>query len=343
MLLRRTLQAATLALLLVPAVARAQISDADRAAARDLAEQGQDALERQDFATAADRFSRAAQIVHVPTLTLGLARADVGLGKWVAAEELYSRMVREGAPAGSPPVFAQAVADAQRDLDALRPRIPSVVINVSGAGASGAKVTLDGAPVPGALIGVNRPVDPGPHLVRADAPGFAPVETSVTSVERRAETVTLTIDRPASAAELPPPPTTGPLSVPANVRPAPPAEPPLPQPHEGVSPRKTAGFVLIDVGAAGLIMGAVTGGLAIAKHNTLVSKCSMGHCPTSEDGDLKTYHLMAGLADAGVIAGGALAATGVILFVLSPKYAKPRDAWVTPVVGAGYLGVKGSF
>jgi hypothetical protein len=90
----------TLALVIVPRVAMAQISDADRATARVLAPQGQDALDRKDFTTAPDRFESARQIVPAPTLDLGLARAHVGLRH-------YNRILREGAPAGSPAAFAK--------------------------------------------------------------------------------------------------------------------------------------------------------------------------------------------------------------------------------------------
>src|SRR6185312_8362197 len=122
-----------LGLLLAPASASAQLSDADKASARALAQQGQDALDKRDFATAADRFARAGELVHVPTLALGLARARMGLGQWVAAAETYNRLVREGVPAGAPPIFARAVADARKELAELEPRIPSVIIAVKGA------------------------------------------------------------------------------------------------------------------------------------------------------------------------------------------------------------------
>src|SRR5262249_45342792 len=161
MLLRRSLPALALALLLVPAAASAQISDADKAGARALAQQGQDALDAKDYATAADRFARARELVPAPTLSLGLARAQVGLGRWIAAQEPYTRLLRESVPANAPPAFAKALADARKELDALEPRIPSIVINVKGAPTF--EVLLDGQPVPRALVGVNRPVDPGDH------------------------------------------------------------------------------------------------------------------------------------------------------------------------------------
>src|SRR3954447_24828622 len=92
-----------IALPLVITRAHADVPDADRATARELAEQGKEALDRRDFAVAEDRFRRADALIHAPTLLLGLARAEAGLGKFLAAQESYERILREGAAAGSPP------------------------------------------------------------------------------------------------------------------------------------------------------------------------------------------------------------------------------------------------
>src|SRR5262245_11425351 len=71
-----------------------------RATARSLAQEGKDAFDRKDYATAEERFTRAGALVHAPTLLVFLARAEVGLGKLVAAAENYRRVLREEVPAG---------------------------------------------------------------------------------------------------------------------------------------------------------------------------------------------------------------------------------------------------
>src|SRR5262245_43577648 len=113
-----------LAVVLFSPAAAAAPSEADRAAARTLAQQGQDALEAKDFATAADHFGRADALVHAPTLLLGLARAQVGLGKLATAHATYTRIVREGVPSDAKPVFVKALADARKELEALDARVP---------------------------------------------------------------------------------------------------------------------------------------------------------------------------------------------------------------------------
>ena len=70
---------AVLALLacLAPATAFAQVSDIDRAAARALGQEGHEAADRKDWATAADRFALA-RASRSRVKALGLTWEDVG-------------------------------------------------------------------------------------------------------------------------------------------------------------------------------------------------------------------------------------------------------------------------
>ncbi len=110
----------------------------------------------------------------------------------------------------------------------------------------------------------------------------------------------------------------------------------------GSSLRKTLGFVGIGVGGAGLVMGAVTGGLAIGKHGALAGECQNGVC-FGHQSDLDAFHLMSNLSDAGLVAGGVLAAAGVVLVVTAPKNPTNTTGWIAPVVGPGFVGAQGRF
>lgn len=347
MILRRPLAALIFTALLTPSTASAETSDADRATARALAAEGQDALEKKDFTTATDRFSRADSIIHAPTLQLGLARAQLGLGKMVSAQETYNRIVREGVAAGSPPTWTVAVDTARKEVEALAPRVPQVVITIKGS--SSPRVTLDDAVIPTAALGVKRPADPGAHLIRAAAKGFAPAEATVTLRESATGTVTLELKAISTAAVTPPvvavvPPPTTPTTPIMPITPpiAAPLPPPAPRDaSSGSSTQRTLGFVALGVGGAGLILGGVTGGLAIGKHGDLAIACPKG-CPPAQQGELDSFHTLATLSTVGFVLGGAGAATGTILLLTAPKKSasEPR---VTPVLGLGYLGAKGTF
>jgi hypothetical protein len=343
---RHCFAALLFALALAPSAALADPSDADRATARALAAEAQDAFEKKDFTTALDRFSRADAIVHAPTLMLAMARSQAGLGRFIAAQETLNRIVREGVPPKSPPSWAIAVSDAKKEIGAIGARTPSVIITVKGGAA--ASVTIDGAPVPSAALGVKRPVDPGKHAIRAEAPPLV-AEVNVDIAEGRSEKVTLELKPPVAA----PPPVVAPPPETTPVKP--PVETPKPvlQPEKGSdsavappvagSPRKTIGIVALAVGGAGLVMGGVTGGLAIAKHGALSDACSGGHCPIGQQSSVDSYHLLGALSTAGFIAGGACVAAGTILILTAPRAKPAKEARVTPIVGLGYIGAQGAF
>lgn len=329
----RRAAALLLFVLSVPLSASAQVADADRATARALAQQGQEALDKSDFAAAADRFGRADALVHAPTLMLGHARALLGLGKLVAAHELFARIVREGVPPSAPAPFVAAVAEARRLVEALAPRLPSVVITIKGP--TSAKVTIDGVSVPAAALGVNRPVDPGKHTARAEAEGFAPSEVPFTVAEARSAAVTLElVPGPASSAPAPLAPT---VQQPDGA-PVQPAQAPGKPSETG----KILGFTGLGLGGAGVVLGAVTGVLALQKHGELAKLCPIGHCTNQADA-ISAYHTMGMLSTTGFIAGGALAATGLVLLVTAPKARPASDAWLVPLIGPAFVGAEGKF
>jgi len=296
--------------------AGAQVSDGDRATARSLAQKGQAALEAGDFQAAADRFGKADAIIHAPTLVFGLAMAEKGLGKWVRARELLAQIVREGAPKGSPPSWAAAVKDAEKELAALEPRIPTVAIPVSGAPS--AEITIDGAAVSGAA-GAARPLDPGPHTIGATAPGMRPAESKVTLAEGRAEAVILTLAPAESAA------------------PAPAPEAPAPRAWQ-----KPAGFAGIGVGGALLVVGVATGVVALGKHGSLAKVCTDGLCK-GQQAAIDSYYAMGNASTATFVLGAAFAAAGVALVVTAPRPAAGSSAWIAPFIGLGGAGVQGGF
>src|SRR5882724_8997060 len=169
------------AVLLYAGSALADPSAADRATARSLAGEGYKALQTKDYATATDRFERADSLVHAPTLMIDWARSLVGLGKFVEAQERYEQIIREGVDAKSPKSWAKALDDAGVELAALRPRLAWITVTISGS--SEPRLTIDGAPVPPAAIGVRRAMNPGDRTLRVVAKGFLAQKRTLTLAE----------------------------------------------------------------------------------------------------------------------------------------------------------------
>jgi hypothetical protein len=332
------LAATLLASSLTTTMVAAGPDDGDRATARALAYEGHDALLNKDYATAADRFARADALVHAPTLLLGLARAEVGLGKLTAAQEHYNRIVREGVPRGAPPVFTQAVADARREVKKLAARIPSVIITVKGPSAP--DVTLDGAPLPAAALGEKHPVDPGAHMIRASANGFEARTVSITLTEGKQESVTVELKPTAQAESSPPEPSPSPAA--ASAPPGPVTRPAGTSEAVG-STQKTLGIIGLSLGGVGFGLGGATGVLAIVQRNSFKSRCAGYDCPADLAATISTYRTLGALSTAGFIVGGAGVVAGTILLLTAPKAKGRAEASVTPLVGAGFLGVAGAF
>jgi hypothetical protein len=312
--------------LLAPA-ALAEPTAADRATARTLAQEGQQALESKNYAVAIDKFSRADSLVHAPTLLLGLARAQAGLGRLVEAQESYNRIIRDGVASGSPHSWTKALEDATREVGALPQRLPWVTITVLGP--TNPEVVIDSTPVPIASLGVKRPVNPGNHTIKVSAEGYVPSEKAVTLSEGQALTVNIELEQtPADTSQLTKKPGSssemGSATTPETQR--------------------FLAFGALGLGGAGLIVGSVTGGLAMHKHSQLAGVCPNGECGPAQGSALDSYRTYANISTVSFIVGGVGAAGGVILLLTQPRETSASTtSQVSAFVGVGSAGVKGTF
>jgi len=173
--------------------ARAQVSDADRNAARDLYNEGWSLQQSGRYADALERYQRSLAVFPAPTTAFRIAQCKAALGKLVEAAEEFRAIVNAPLPAGSPPAFATAKSDANVELGKLEPRIPKIQINVQPAGLQGLVVQVDNVSMPTALVGVPRPIDPGSHTITASAPGYAQSQAQVDVRERQTPMPQVTI------------------------------------------------------------------------------------------------------------------------------------------------------
>jgi hypothetical protein len=183
-------------------VASAQVSDSQRAAARDLFKQGDELQRAGHFAEALDKFQRAEQVFAAPTNELRIAECEAALGQLVESGEAYRSVTRTPIGPASPAAFQAAVAQAKAEFDQVEPRIPKLVVQVQPLG-SHVLLQVDGQNVSAALIGQPLPLDPGPHKASVSAPGFATAEQSVSLKERETVVVQLLLKGGASPGPAP--------------------------------------------------------------------------------------------------------------------------------------------
>jgi hypothetical protein len=329
----RAVASVAAALAVVPVSARAQ-SDEQRSAARAAATEGLQAMSEGRFKDALDLCTRAESLMHAPTHLLLIARAQVKLGHLVEAQEAYIKVTRDTLAADAPRAFVEAQKTAADEGAELAPRVPSLKVNVEGATTQQAKVTLDDSPLAPALVGLAMPINPGTYKLAATAPGLETPPVVVTVAEGAKQTVLLTLKPPAPlVAETP------------QEAPEPPAEG-----HGGV---KTAGWISLGVGVAGLAAGTVFLALNHSELSAAEGLCSNNVCPTSKEGTVKSDASSAntdaalawvgyGVGAVGVLLGGALVWAGSRSSAPAPDQPAPAAA-IVPFIGPRSAGVQVTF
>lgn len=170
------------------------VSDADRAAARELYNEAA-SIQATRPKDALEKFQRSQAVVAAPTTALHIAQCQVALGRWVEASEGYRAIGRMELAANASKPFVDAQSAAAKELAQLEQRLPRLKINVSPEKLNGLVVTLDGQPVNVALVGVPRPADPGHHTLSVSAPGYLPAEQSLELKERESKDASVVLKK----------------------------------------------------------------------------------------------------------------------------------------------------
>jgi len=179
-------------------------SPADKATARKLATDGIELYTKGEYVESLDRLQRAQALYQAPVHLLYIARSQVKLGRLVDGAETYRRLLRTQLASDAPRAFKDALSAAQRELADLEPNIPTLRIDVTPANAEGLKLLIDGQPVSAAVVGVDRPTNPGQHVIEARANGYATFTTQVDLTSGSKQTAKLTLQpsaQPAMAAK----------------------------------------------------------------------------------------------------------------------------------------------
>jgi hypothetical protein len=320
-----------------PASVMAAPSAAQRETARRLMDEGKERTRVGDKERAVEAYSKAHNLMKVPTTGIALARAHLALGHLVEARDVALEVARMPRDRGEPAVFEKSRREA-RELEAsLKPRIPTVRIVVKGGPAT--KVTVDDAEVAPLLLGEPVALNPGRHMVVAKNAEGVDRHEEVELAERDGKEVELTLPVPNPA-----------LVVAAAREPATSSSRPL-RTGEHEPERSAAGTVLVFGGfglaAAGLVVGGVTGALTLSKAGSVKTQCENDICDPAARTDLDSASSLATISTIGFAVAGAGVVCGVVGLLL-PKtntetalHSNERRAAVW--IGPGSLGVRGSF
>ena len=232
----------------------------------------------------------------------------------------------------APSCPAMIRSDCTERLDDVTRNAPTVVFDVkdaAGVDLVETTVTIDGAPFLQRLDGHSVAVDSGEHTFVFTSRGHLPSTQHVLvhdgDKERRVSVVmgAPALEQPTQPVEAPPP-----------VEQKPP-------PDEPASPGRAQRTIGIVLGATGLVtlgVSALLTGLSVSAWNQSQAECSDTSCTQHDQAVMdhdNAYALAVG-ATVTVIAGGVLAATGLLVVLSAPHAKKNADARLrlTPLVGS---------
>ncbi len=310
----------------------AQTKGGNRAAAEALFNQGRDLMSAGKFSEACPKFEASQQLDPGLGTMLNLAECYEKTGRTASAWAEYREAIPLARASGSKARQDLATERAQ----ALQERLSTLTIRaISGEDASAhLEVRRDGVMLQQAELGAPIPVDPGEHLIEAVAPGKHPWSSKV-QVAGDAAKVAVEIP-PLLPASGPAPSATTPAAAPSTTATS---EPPATRASDG-SGRRTVGLVLGGAGIVGVGLGTFFGVRASSKWSDAKDKCSdYPYGCSAEALDLRSNARSSGtVSTVAFVAGGALLATGLVLYFTAPKQQEMALG-----IGPGSAFLRGSF
>ena len=348
----------------LPVAAFAQSAE-DRASARVVAEEADKKMQAGDYAGAVDSFTKAFALVPAPTIKVARAHALLKLGRLIEAQQDLLDAARSNPQAGEPPAWGEARHKAVAEAATITPRLPLVVIQVTGATQDQITILVDNVQIPSAALGAPRALDPGQHMLKAWANGFYSTEQAVTVAEGEHKDVTLALTpMPAAAvAAVPVAPVVPVAPAPVPTTPAPDATPaaqPTPPPADATpapvpaaqpaavepapvqpAPNNTLSTVSwIGAGVFGAV-GAITGAVAVAQAGDVKSKCNGNSCLESAQGEANSSSTLGTISTVTFVLAG-----GSVLLAILTHHSKPKPASAATIdftFGPGAIGAVGRF
>ncbi|MBS2014868.1 MAG: hypothetical protein JST00_18405 [Deltaproteobacteria bacterium] len=303
----RLLLSVAIGLIALSSETPAHAQDASAAAAAErLFQEGRTLIEQGRWAEACPKLAESLRLDPAAGTSLNLAECYERIEKLASAWVTYRKAETLARRAAQRERSAHAAARAA----ALEAELSTLKLTVKDR-PPGLVITRDGERLGEPAWGTPAPIDGGRHLLEASAPGRKPWRADVQIPVRRGA-VTITIPDLAMATEA------------ASTTPA--REPPS-------SLQRTLGWVAVGTGAAALGVGFVFGAVAKSKYDDAELHCSPIDCDRTGvelTGDARSA---ASLSTVLVVAGGVVAATGVVLVLTAPSSSPATGA------NAGSFGV----
>jgi hypothetical protein len=316
------------------------VTAADKETARALVKEGRALRAQKDFAAALEKFKAADALWTIAPIGEELVHGYIDVGDLLMARETAIRVSQTPKDPADTATSDKARAECLTLAKDLEARIPSLLITVSGT-ASGVTpiVKVDGIDIPFAALSQPRKLNPGTHTVVVTGAAEQRYEKSIELKEGENKEITASLPEVKPPAVVDPPPAV----VPPPASTAPPVS--VGDRPSSKSSVSTLTYVGFGIGGAGLLVGSVTGLLAMSKASSVKSNCPDAKCPPSAHSDLDSTHTFATISTIGFVAAGVGAVIGIIGLTTGgdAKEASARGPNMSLWVGAGSAGVVGAF
>lgn len=211
--------------------------------------------------------------------------------------------------------------------DALLKEVPLLTLSLPKNAPTGTRVMRDGVELATLALGVALPVDPGEHVITVHVPGQPASEQRLTIEKGDKKVIELDVKIQKTDVPKAPPPKVEPP------RPPPPlATSNEPPPPAGMSSRRIGAYALGGVGVAGIVVGAITGGLVFMKKDTIEKNCDGPNCNRDGMDAVSSARGLGLVSTVSFIVGGAGVAGGGILLLTegdSSTKASASMRWVS--------------
>jgi hypothetical protein len=217
----------------------------------------------------------------------------------------------------------------------------------------GTTITVNGAPLGPAAVGVAAPIDPGPVDVVAKANGYVTAHKTATAAVGESIEVKVQLEKEASSTS-----TTNTTNTSTNTTSntntnsntgtstTTTENPPIIVEPRGPSHGlRNAGFVVGAVGIAGMGVFAAFAALAQTRFDQLKQQCGDVPCDPSLGPKIDEGQTFQNIANIALVAGGVAILTGGIMIIAGVSTGKPQTtASIVPLMGGGFMaGVTRAF
>ncbi len=313
------------ALSIVASPARSETKAESEAAAQTLYDEATAEMDAHRYDAACPKLEEVTRLVPEGLgARLTLAQCYEGVGKLASAWTQYAMVAPRAKRAGQ----SARANSAEAKMAELAPHVAKLTLEIERATREIAdlQITRDGIEAGPSQWGVAIPIDRGPHVIVASAPGRVALRREIVVDDGAASTVEV---GPLAAVVGP---LAGPLAKPERL------PPPTPAQRNWQAPM---GFVVGGLGIASAGIGFVLGGLAIGKAGDASGECDQNLTCTARGMSLrKEGRILADTSTGLLVVGGVSTATGIVLVATAPtsKSVRARAA-----VGAGAVLVTGEF